>query len=227
MGNDPSELAKLPKLSTGLIQSICGLSCGYYRLGRKQIAPSISNYRDLQFLIYLASGEIGSFLRNRELLVKLPVRLPVPLLTHILRFSRDDDLRWLCVWILGRTSGSVGTAEITELVQSDSWPIRKESVKALKRKSAWLELRDICDSETDERIVRLAQQTPPRKFHDRVSRFLGRGCHSAQPIEDDSKPAFFSVPISPDQARPPKPAWLIRAILERIRRVLSSSLPAI
>lgn len=136
--------------------------------------------------------------------------------SHVLPFRR------LVIWLLGRTGGKLGTSSLVNAARSDYVVLRREAVRALKRKQAWSDLREIAQRDPDERVRLLAQQTRPHDYTDRLAGFLGgvtpHACAGTTPV------LTVAADLATRPGRPPKSRQFIRYILERIRRLVHGGL---
>ena len=136
--------------------------------------------------------------------------------------SRVWPFRRLVIWLLGRTGGTLGTSSLAEAALTDNVVLRREAVRALKRKHAWSDLREIAQRDPDDRVRLLAQQTRPHVYTDRLAGFLGgvtpHECAGTTPV------LTVADDLATRPGRPPKSREFIRYILERIRWLVHGSL---
>lgn len=140
-------------------------------------------------------------------------------LSYVVESAGDPVLRLLAIWLRGRCRGSLGTSSLALFATHPDDKIRKEVARALRRMGAWVQLREMADNDTSERIRRMATAEPLRPYRDRLAEFSGHFAHFEVPSV--SFPLFVSPEVDVRQGRPPKPGWVIRVILERIHRLIT------
>lgn len=59
----------------------------------------------------------------------------------------DPKLRLLAIWLRGRCGGTLGTSILADYVTHLDPQTRKEVARALKRMSAWVQLRQLADTD--------------------------------------------------------------------------------
>ncbi len=133
--------------------------------------------------------------------------------------SRNPVLQCLAIMIRGRCHGTFGVPSIVRLYDTSDPAIRRHVVRCLKRLGAWAELRHIAEAEMDAKIQQLATQTPGRPFEDRRKNFLE---HIPRLFFEPGQPPLVIAPdVDFQHGKPAKPISLIRAVLERIHKLVS------
>ena len=140
-------------------------------------------------------------------------------LSLIVERTPDRKLRLLAIWLRGRCGGYMGTSILKRYTTSDDFQLRKETVRALKRLSAWTILTEVADNDSSERIRRLASPVLAKPHHRRLLEFA----RNVQPINVNStaRPLWISPEIRRFEGKCPKSVLLIRQILERIHALLT------
>jgi len=133
--------------------------------------------------------------------------------------TADERLRRLAIWLRGRCRGTLGTSIVARYRTSPDPAIRKEVARALMRMDGWAELRQMEREDPDPRVRRMAVQPSPRPYAARLDSFVR--CVPRLDVEPDETPLIVAPDVDPAAGRPPKPAWLIGMILERIHRLVS------
>ncbi len=141
------------------------------------------------------------------------------LLCLVAERTDDQAVRVLAIWLRGRCGGSLGTASLARFATHPDRQTRKETARALKRMGAWAPLRVMAESDTSERVRRMATSEPPKNYRERLASF-SRGIPRIGPASANF-PLFVSPELIFGQARPPKPASAIRSVLERIHRLIA------
>jgi hypothetical protein len=144
-----------------------------------------------------------------------------PVLSLVIRKTKDPVLRILAIWLRGRCGGTLGTSLLAESSHHHDDQPRKETARALKRMSAWHLLRSMAAMDVNPRIRRMAVVAPPASFKERPSSFIGK-CET-RPIPDLARTLFVSPELNITQGKPPRSRALIRKILERIRQIVSGT----
>ncbi len=132
----------------------------------------------------------------------------------------DPELVRLTIWLMGRTRAASATWAIAPFFrESASDRMRYEVARALRRLGAWAELRTMARGEPHPRVRRLAAAPAPKSFDRRFERFACRVRSVATGIMDrQPMPLVVRRPFGP--GRRPKAPEFIRAILERIQRLV-------
>jgi hypothetical protein len=139
-------------------------------------------------------------------------------LAYAAQRTRHPGLRCLAVWLRGRRGGTIGTPIIACLYRTTDFTLRKEVVRALQRMHAWAPLRRIEACEGEPRIRRLAGQRPARTYASRMGQFLQQVAPRKLPL---SSPVLHEREgLNLHGGLPPKSPSFIRAVLERIRRLV-------
>jgi hypothetical protein len=132
----------------------------------------------------------------------------------------DPTLRIFAIWLRGHCGGHLGTPIIAQFWRDPDETTRKEVARSLKRLESWSQLRKMAELEPNKRIKKIATAGPSRPYQLRLDRFA----EQSRRIEVSS--TIHELVMSPNlvtgQSRPPKPAWLIRMILNRIHGLVSS-----
>lgn len=129
-------------------------------------------------------------------------------------FEYPVDCR-IAVWLLGRCSGHAGAEVLAKFRSTPELPLRKEIIRALKRKESWQILREIERTEPDPRLRRMAHQTAPTSYESRLSAYASRT--APQPVGPNRQSLYVRAGIDNRAGRWPKSSSVIRRILERIR----------
>ena len=143
-------------------------------------------------------------------------------LSYVVQLTHDPTLRLLAIWLRGRCGGSLGTSSLARFAAHRDDQTRKEVARALKRMGAWVQLREIADNDTSERIRRMATMQPLRPYRDRLADFSNR--LPRLEVTSVKRPLFLSPELDVRQGRPPKSRSVIRMILERIHRLVAGQL---
>jgi|GEM_PF-4664443 len=144
---------------------------------------------------------------------------PRVFLTIVALHAKDHRMRCLAIWIRGRCGGNIGIRALSAFSGSEHRSLRKQLAQCLKKLGAWSELRNIEETEHDPQIRRIAMQSAPRPASARRTDFLK---HVPRQTFSRSQPRLF---VSPEvdwlQGKPAKPRSFIRAVLERIHRLVT------
>ncbi len=129
------------------------------------------------------------------------------------------ELNRLAIWLLGRSGGTLGAASVIEFYRHPDVRMRREVARALVRMRAWRELDHMAAIDSDPQ-VRAPGHTPRKK--DFAARFAALAASGITPAQHSESPGPMPLvwDVAPDAGRPPKNASWIRAILERIHRLL-------
>jgi hypothetical protein len=127
-------------------------------------------------------------------------------------------LQCLAVWLRGRSGGKIGTPVIANLYRTTDFTVRKEVVRALQRMHAWAALRRIEWCEQSPRIHHLARQRPAKAYRSRMDRFLQQVAPCKLPL--GSGRLHEQDGLNLHGGLPPRSPTFIRAVLERIRRLV-------
>jgi len=149
----------------------------------------------------------------------IQAKRPIPGLVWCVKHG-DSATRRLTVWLLGRIGNRCTTSVVSALSDDGDVRVRKEVAKALRRLTAWAELREIAAREDDPVVRRFATQAevPPREFSERMTRFLDSDVENVgQPDGTVSGARPLHVNTTIGGGSPPKSRWYIRLILEHIR----------
>jgi hypothetical protein len=139
-------------------------------------------------------------------------------LSYVAEQTDDKTVRILAIWLRGRLGGLVGTSTLATFCQDAHLQTRKVVARALVRLQAWAELREMLKQESDPRIRNIASSTPVRSYHQRLAAFASHAEHLETPAA--KRRLFVAKDVDLRLGRPAKPIELIRAILERIHRLV-------
>lgn len=195
------------------------LDRGVYRLGRRGV-------RTIELVCQIleeapAVEDAGWLLAHRHRVRTVERLKSKAALTLVIARTEDERLRRLAVWLRGRCGGALETATVSRFATSPDRALRKEVVRCLKRLSAWAELRAIAETDPDPQIRRLATQSGSRPYANRLAGY----CEGIprRLFQRPSPDVFVAPEFEAGQGRPPKPQWLIRMILDRIRRLVAAT----
>ena len=161
-------------------------------------------------------NDIAWLLPLRETIREIERINPSGALTLVVDRTDNERLRYLAIWLRGRCGGTLGASTVSRF--SDR-TLRKEVTRCLKRLSAWAELRDIAESDPDPQIRQLATRSPSKPY---ATRLAGFSQHIPRRMIARSKSELVVSPkLDVREGRPPKPRWLIRAVLERIHQLVN------
>ncbi len=137
----------------------------------------------------------------------------------LLQRTSAAPMKRLAIWLLGRSPGTLGTSAIADAARNGRVLIRREAARALQRKHAWAQLRDLLADDEDARVRRFATQRSPQPYQQRLESFLG----DVTPRETSGRRAALQVAadLASSPGRPPKSPQFIRYILEHIRALVS------
>jgi len=113
-----------------------------------------------------------------------------------------------------RCGGTLGIRSVAAFAEHPDEQTRKEVARALRRLGAWVELREMAESDESERVRRMATPTIARPFEGRLTDFSRHV--AGQVVTPHKHPLFVSPEVNLSQGKRPKPRWLLRLILERI-----------
>jgi hypothetical protein len=136
----------------------------------------------------------------------------------------STDLQRLVVWLLGRCNNTQAIATIAPLRIDRSRKLRCEVARALGRLGARGELEVVAEHDPDPWIRDYAAPRARRSFSARLGQFVADDVQTGRPLPADWRspmPLLMTGPL--DKRHGPKPASLIRRILEHIRLVLRGS----
>jgi hypothetical protein len=139
-------------------------------------------------------------------------------LSFVVEQTDDKTMRVLAIWLRGRLGGLVGTSTLAAFCQDSDVQTRKEVARALVRLQAWAELREMQKFEMHPRIRNITSTTPTRDYRQRLAEFASRAEHLEAPAT--KRRLFIAKEVDLRLGRPAKPIELIRAILERIHRLV-------
>lgn len=132
--------------------------------------------------------------------------------------SESAESRLLALWLLGHCGAKLAIPAVALLGTAESVRIRREAARALRRLEAWPQLRRLAEGEADPRIARIANSPGARPLEQRLDRYSRLVERVATPPRREPRELVLNA--QQFVGRRPKPAWLIRRILERIRRVI-------
>jgi hypothetical protein len=198
---------------------------GYqFRLHGQPYVVGASSIRTLKLLadIYRAcvTCDDGSWpFRLRPQIRQVQAIEATPVLCLVVERTDDPTLRILAIWLRGRCGGSLGTASLAEFATAADDRTRKEVARALKRLGAWAPLREMAEHDPDPRIRRIATARPARPYRQRLAEYTQRV--SRVSAATGQQPLVVAPDLDLSQGRPPKSRSFIRAILERIHRLVT------
>jgi hypothetical protein len=139
-------------------------------------------------------------------------------LVAMIETARDPKICLLAIWLRGRMGGIDGTANIARFAGAKDFQTRKEVARALGRMGAWRELREIAKWDSHPRIRQMASVEPARPYGERLAAFASHAEHLEALT---AKRRLYVAPeVDLRLGRPSKPIEVIRAILERIHRLV-------
>jgi hypothetical protein len=142
-------------------------------------------------------------------------------LNLVIQSTKDPVLRILAIWMRGKCRGTLGTQVVAQFANHPDFFTRKEVARALKRMSAWQELATMQSTDPDERIRRIASPHPGRPIVSRIAKYMRHVPRSE--VVSSRKLLFLAKSVNTHEIKPPKPISVIRAILDRIRRLVSEN----
>jgi len=168
---------------------------------------------------FVVSNDIYWALRMRSEIRRIECLNVRSILVLVIEKTSDVRMRLLAIWLRGRCGGYLGTSTIASFAHSTEFETKKECVRALKRLSAWAELREIgCDA-THPRIRHLATQRAAKPIGERLSCMLA----NVQTIPlASTKSQFWILSGLVLNYTAPKSIDTIRHILARIKRLVSN-----
>ena len=131
--------------------------------------------------------------------------------------QRDIESVCIALWLVGRMQAKHGVSIVADYRSHADARVRREAARALRRLGAWSELRAMAD-DTSPLVRGFTRDDGPRPLEVRLARFKQMVAPLDRPKTHVRASRFASLPIEP--GRQPKPAHLIRALLERIRRLV-------
>ncbi|MEQ1827052.1 MAG: HEAT repeat domain-containing protein [Pirellula sp.] len=143
------------------------------------------------------------------------------LLTLVIERTPQSRIRLLAIWLRGRCGGTVGTSAIYRFASDPDEQTRKESVRALVRMSAWVQLASIAEDDPSPRIRRMACCTPPTSHGERLHQFQ----RNITRLQRSQKRAelYVSPEMEIRASRPSKSLEFIQSILKRIQHIVSQT----
>lgn len=197
-----------------------------FTLGGRRYRVGANGTRSLELLSMIydrccSSADRSWSIGARPLIRKVQAWNERAVLNLVVERTRDPILRVLAIWLRGRCRGSIGTATLVKFADHPDFHTRKETARALQRMSAWRTLAVMAEADPSERIRRLATSTPARPFTKRIADFKR---HLARiPVPAKRKTLYVAPQLDIGHGTPPKSPALIRAILERIRRLVTGN----
>jgi hypothetical protein len=134
--------------------------------------------------------------------------------------QRDSESVCIALWLIGRMQAKHGVSIVADYRSHADARVRREAARALRRLGAWSELRAMAD-DTSPLVRGFTRNDGPRPLAVRLERFKQTITPLDRPMAHVRTSWFASLPLGP--GRQPKPAHLIRALLERIRRLVHST----
>lgn len=153
----------------------------------------------------------------RPIIRQFLARRPVYLLLEILGGSYSSALTCLAIWLAGRCESRRLRGFLVRFTTSENRRIRKEAVRALRRKQDWATLRRMAKTEPDPHIRRMSAGRPRRPFEENLAWFL-RGKAPVSPVHL-RRSVVLTSDYQPGSGLRPKPVSLIRRLLARIARL--------
>jgi len=147
-------------------------------------------------------------------------------LEYLLR-SGDPRLRAIIIMLLGKCASRRNLRGVERHGQSPNPSVRKQVAKALRRLEAEGELQRMASAwPADEWVQRFARQRSVVEFSERLSRFVSHNVDASQSAGGDGdSPMAYWARDRRWYLSPPKGAWYIRRILQRIHRWVRSPRP--
>ena len=193
-----------------------------FRMGKRRFRVGANGVKTIKLLVKLREWRHAT--PSSGLLVARPLIREVErlnaraTLSHVVARTRDPQLRVLACWLRGRCGGTVGTADLVPLSTDPDGQTRKEAARALKRMAAWGPLAKMATDDPLVRIRRMATCDPVRPMPARIASFVRhvpRRTQSVAPV-----PYFQAPQLELGHQHPPKSSSLIRALLQRIQRLV-------
>ena len=131
--------------------------------------------------------------------------------------QRDSESICIALWLVGRMQAKHGVSIVADYRSHADARVRREAARALRRLGAWSELRSMAD-DTSPLVRGFTRDDGPRPLAVRLERFKQLVAPLDRPKTHVRESWFASLSI--ESGRQPKPAHLIRALLERIRRLV-------
>jgi hypothetical protein len=194
-----------------------------YRFRRKRYVAGSSDIRMLRVLTAIRDARPQSadrfwLVRQRELIRQAQALGRKRIISWVIETTKDPALRTLAIWLRGRWGGTLGIKSVAAFAKHRDEQTRKEVARALRRLGAWVELREMAESDLSERVRRMATPRLARPFEGRLTDFTRHV--AARPVTPHELPLFVSPEVDLSQGKRPKPGWFIRLILERIHRLV-------
>ena len=142
-------------------------------------------------------------------------------LSLIVERTSDPKLRLLAIWLRGRCGGYMGTSILKGYATSPDFQIRKETIRALRRLSAWTLLAEVAKNDSNARIRRLAAPVLAKPHLHRLMEFA-KNVHPIH-VNSTTPPLWISPEIRRFEGKRPKSVLLIRQTLERIRALVTGN----
>lgn len=201
--------------------------------------------QDLAWFLFATSDELqrATLLRSRRDLQAIYERPTIGALVALLAKGDALTSRW-AIWLLGRSRNKNAVAPLRPYLRHPEPTFRKEAARALRRLGAWGDLNSLQNA-PDERTQRLATPRPEPEYLKpaavvatepaslvptaavRFARALESLREHSRRGERDSAPVGSSMPYwsvaSFGEGKPPRPAWWLRRILQRIQTAIRGS----
>lgn len=140
----------------------------------------------------------------------------IPLLALVAQQNPNSGIRCLAIWLMGRCRTTL-SSELVARFHYDLAPRnRREVIRALRRLGDTAMLARVAAVESDPELKVYAAEFQQRSHDDRLRQFV-------RTIEPSviGQPAPFELSAEVElKPHRPKPRWMIRLLLERIRRLL-------
>lgn len=143
-------------------------------------------------------------------------------LSLVIERTPDPRMRVLAIWLRGRCGGYIGTSILADYASSPDFQTRKETARALKRMSGWTHLAKMAASDPDARIRRIATPAPAKPYSSRLAKFSSN-IHPVA-VSTERRHLWVLPCLRIGEGKPPKSVTAIRAILERIHRLVTGQM---
>lgn len=199
------------------------ISGGRFQVDGRYFYVSASSIRTLYLLEEIVLTQASAedrfwLLRCRTKVREIESLCDRAVLTFVVENTCSRKVRCLAIWLRGRCGGTFGTKILARFLIDPSPEVRRELARAFQRMHAWSELRIIARCDPEDRIRHMARQRGPQEHRGRLSRFL------TNVAPEEYRPGDRRLAVAPEvdfrSGRAPKPSWLLRSVLERIRRIV-------
>ena len=198
-----------------------------FRLFGRRYRVGASGVRALKLLVEAYDCFRHSSVSNRPFaarhLIKKIRRIDAKsTLCLVIGTTDNPTIRILAVWMRGHCGGTIGSQVLSQFCNDEDARLRREVARALKRMSAWDALGKMAQ-DCDPRVARMAISKTPKPFAIKFERFS----NSVSSIDHQTSTGHLTlgtgVSLDHNQGKPPKSATAIRAILMRIKNLLSGN----